>query len=63
MFFKTTFKDRQKLKYLKSKWQSISVLFYISKVANLLRKNAYISRIQAVRQVIYIIFKSPLGKL
>ena len=64
MFTETTTKDSKKLKELEIlKMKSLSVFLDITKIADSLSKIADISRTQGLRHVIYIFFRSSLGKV
>ena len=64
MFNETTTKDSKKLKELEIlKMKSLSVFLDITKIADSWSKIADISRTQGLRHVIYIFFRSSLGKV
>ena len=64
MFTKTTSKDSKKLKELEIlKMKSLSVFLDITKVADSWSKIADISRTHGLCHVIYIFFRSSLGKV
>ena len=64
MFTETTTKDSKKLKELEIlKMKSLSVFLDITKIADSWSKITDISRTQGLRHVIYIFFRSSLGKV
>ena len=64
MFTETTTKDSKKLKELEIlKMKSLSVFLDITKVADSWSKIADISRTHGLYHVIYIFFRSSLGKV
>ena len=65
MFFKTIFKNSNKIKSIRNYVSKCNVYVFldITKIADFGRKNADVGRTQGVCHVIYIFFGSILGKV